>query len=166
MKILLTEARLKELLEYNPLTGLFIRLTNSRGKNSRIGDIAGCLDKNDGYINISIDNKGYRAHRLAILYTKGEFPKYLVDHENGIKHDNRLINLRIGNSSENMQNQTKAMITNSSGFLGVGVHKNGTFKAGIKINGKPKHLGYFKTPELAHAAYIEAKRKLHPFGVL
>jgi hypothetical protein len=34
------------------------------------------------------------------------------------------------------------------------------FKSLIRVNGKLMHLGYFKTEEEAHQAYLDAKNKL------
>lgn len=42
----------------------------------------------------------------------------------------------------------------------------GRWIAQIQTNGARKYLGLHDTPELAHAAYLEAKRELHPFGVI
>lgn len=51
---MLTSARAHELLFYNPNTGLLIRRTcNKRGKN--IGDVAGSLNKNDGYWYVQVE---------------------------------------------------------------------------------------------------------------
>jgi hypothetical protein len=52
-----------------------------------------------------------------------------------------------------------------SGFLGVSLHKKtGLWRARITINQVEKTIGYFKTPELAHSAYLAEKKILHPFG--
>jgi hypothetical protein len=32
------------------------------------------------------------------------------------------------------------------------------------LNGKTKSLGYYKTPEEAHQAYIDGKKKFHTFN--
>lgn len=58
----LTQKRLKELLYYNPGTGIFIRLINA-GSRSRKGDIAGGPD-GDGYRIIYIDGKPIGPHGL------------------------------------------------------------------------------------------------------
>jgi hypothetical protein len=93
--------------------------------------------------------------------------KKQLDHINGIKRDNRIENLREATDSENQQNQKKPPAHNTSGFLGVTKYKrNGKWVAGIKLNGKRINLGYFDTPEAAHAAYLQKKKELHPFQTL
>ena len=62
----------------------------------------------------------------------------------------------------NAQNQRKAQKRNQTRLLGVSWHKGRSmWQAGIRYQGKFKYLGLFTTPEEAHQAYIEAKRKLH-----
>lgn len=85
-----------------------------------------------------------------------------IDHINGNGFDNRRANLRVVCRSVNAQNQKRARVNNKCGLLGVCWNKqNKRWKACIWLDAISKHLGYFDTPELAHAAYIEAKRKLH-----
>ncbi|HDR2785777.1 TPA: HNH endonuclease, partial [Enterobacter sichuanensis] len=81
---------LKRLFFYDHETGNFYRLKSIR--NLRKGDIAGSLNKS-GYIEIYINSKRYRAHRLAIFYMTGRWPK-AVDHKNRIRNDNRWCNIR------------------------------------------------------------------------
>jgi hypothetical protein len=156
---MLTQDYLKTFVHYDPETGIFTWIKNP-SKNS------GWIDCN-GYIRIEISCKKYMAHRLAWLYMTGSFPKKHIDHINGIPSDNRLINLRECNQSENMQNLKKAQINNKSGFLGVSFYKPfNKFMSRICINKKQKFLGYFDTPEEAHEKYLEAKRKLHLFNTI
>jgi len=89
--MILRKERLREILDYNPLTGLF-NYKVSRG-NKKAGSIAGSLHKDNGYIQIRIDGKLYYAHKLAVLYTLGKFPEDPVKHLNSIKDDNRWENL-------------------------------------------------------------------------
>jgi len=96
----LTQERLKQLLTYNPDTGVFTR-NSSRGC-AKIGTVTGTLD--GGYIRIKIDSKKYLAHRLAVLYMSGSFPEEMTDHINHDKIDNRYVNLRCVSSVENCQN--------------------------------------------------------------
>lgn len=51
--------------------------------------------------------------------------------------------------------------TNATGLLGVSKADSRGFRARIFYAGKETHLGTFKTPEDAHAAYLAAKRRLH-----
>lgn len=90
---MITQQRLKELFEYTPDTGLFIR--KIRVGNQIAGNIAGSLKK-DGYVYIKIDSKPYKAHRLAFLYMEGYMPEE-VDHINRDCSDNRWCNLRASN---------------------------------------------------------------------
>jgi len=84
-----------------------------------------------------------------------------VDHKNRDGLDNRRDNLRLATTSQNQQNCTRRP-TNTSGFKGVCWHKEKKkWHARIMVNGKSHNLGYFMTPEGAHAAYSEASACLH-----
>jgi hypothetical protein len=112
----------------------------------------------NGYIIIRIDNVLYLAHRLAWLYMTGSWPPAQIDHINRSRADNRWENLRAVSNTENAWNRTAP--SNKSGFTGVR-RENNKWLAEIKVNYKPIRLGLFETPEAAHTAYLEAKRKLH-----
>lgn len=152
-----TQERLKELLRYDRETGIFTWL-KSNNNYVKPGDVAGWPRK--GYTDICVDGVGYRAHCLAWLYMTGAWPAVEVDHKNGIKSDNRWNNLRETTHAVNMQNLRAPSKRNTTGFLGVSRWKE-KFKADIRVNGRTKYLGLFETPELAHAAYLLAKRKHH-----
>lgn len=157
----ITQERLKELFNYDSETGLFERLTH-RGGMGAVGRIAGNVQPS-GYVRITVDYKKYYAHRLAWLYVYGVWPTNEIDHRDTIKHHNWISNLRDATKKQNLQNQIKAHKSNkSSGLLGVSFEKRrGKFRATIGINGKNRSLGRFETAELAHAAYIAAKRIHH-----
>jgi hypothetical protein len=154
----LTQYRLRELLNYNPETGVFTWLTKT-ARRIHIGDIAGCKTTK-GYLVVSIDYRLYFAHRLAFLYMTGASPNSQIDHIDGNRANNRFENLRDVSRSVNLQNTKRASKNNKTGLLGVGRCAN-RFRSTIQVSGKPLHLGMFATPELAHAAYIEAKRIHH-----
>lgn len=157
--MLLTQLTLQELLSYDCDTGIFTRTISTNNKWG-IGRVAGSINKK-GYIKINLNGKKYFAHRLAWLYVYGVWPENQIDHKDTIKHHNWISNLRNVTNSENMQNQIKAKCHNKTGFLGVSLHPHGKYTAQIVIGGRKKHIGQFLTPELAHAAYIEAKRVHH-----
>ena len=125
----------------------------------RIGDAAGSLN-GDGYYRVKLGGKTYLTHRLIWLYTHGVWPVNELDHINGDKQDNRIENLRDVTRSENLQNLRKPLSNNQTGVLGVGFSR-GSYKARIKTDGVPTHLGSFATAALAGAAYVNAKRQHH-----
>ena len=160
----LTQARLKELVHYDPDTGVFTwRITQGRCK---AGAVAGTRSTGD-YWTIRVDRHRYSAHRLAFLYMAGKWPDDVVDHVNGMRNDNRWSNLREATRAENMQNMRRARVDNRVGLLGAAWDKHANkWLARIKLNGKQRHIGYFATAEAAHAAYLTAKAELHPFSTL
>lgn len=154
-----TQERLKEVLSYDPKTGIFtwkIRTSN----RIRVGDVAGCHDTHYGYVLIGIDGVVYSAHQLAVLYVTGVFPVE-VDHENGNRKDNRFDNLRDCEHSQNQKNVRKPK-HNTSGFKGVHYHReSGLWRARICADGRHHSLGLHSTKELAHAAYREGAVRHH-----
>ena len=150
---------LRKSLDYNSETGEF-RWKVSAGR-VRAGSPAGTVQPN-GRLYIQFQGKLYFAHRLAWLLTYGKWPDEMIDHLDGNPLNNRISNLRDVSRSVNNQNQREAGSDNSTGFLGVSFPKRaGKFRSRIMLNGKLKHLGYFPTAELAHAAYLAAKREIH-----
>lgn len=151
--------RVRELLDYNPATGIFTRRTD-RGQR-KAGSIAGTPRKNS-YIAVSVDNVRYLAHRVAWLYVYGKWPDHQIDHIDGDRANNRIENLRDVLRTVNQQNQKRPQWNNKVGMLGViyDARRNG-YIARIFVNGRGIHLGQFPTAELAQAAYIGAKRAVH-----
>lgn len=154
----LTQARLKELLHYDPETGIFTYKLRFAHR-IRVGDPVTSTNDN-GYLRLCLRYKKYYLHRLAWLYMTGEWPLFQIDHKNTIRADNRWDNLREATNKFNNENRRSAHRTSISGLLGVRKRKN-KFLARIFADGKERHLGAFDTPELAHAAYVDAKRQLH-----
>ena len=159
-KIPLTQARLKELVNYDPETGIFTWRLGRVG--CRAGAVAGSRHK-AGYWQVGIDRKIYLLHRLAFQYMTGELPADQVDHINGVRTDTRWCNLRPVTSWENKHNIGGPPAHNTSGCLGVYWHKaRRRWIAEIKLNGRKHHRGQFLTREEAAAAYLAAKDNLHP----
>jgi len=161
----ISQEELKQDLRYDPDTGHFWWLCQHKcGSSRRLNRPAGTLDNLSGYIQISINSKYYRAHRLAWLYQTGDWPIYQVDHINGVRSDNRWCNLREATRLQNMQNQ-KITTRNQSGFPGVswlnGAEK---WRASIQLNNKFIYLGFYDDPLEAYFVYWLAKQKLHTFN--
>lgn len=154
----LTADQLKEVLEYDSLTGKFKR--KLQAGSAVPGDAAGSPNGN-GRLRILVLGKKYYAHRLAFLYMTGKFPTDEVDHINLDPTDNRFENLR---ESTHWQNQWNKPVTsaNRSGFKGVHFsQKDRVWYANIWANKKRFGLGSFKDPAEAHAAYVAAAIKYH-----
>jgi hypothetical protein len=156
---MITQQKLKELLNYNQDTGIFTwnkRLSSRAG----IGDVAGCKNIK-GYIYIGIDKVCYKAHRLAWLYVYGYIPKKQIDHINGNPSDNKITNLREVTVYQNALNQKKAK-NNTSGIKGISVcKKTNKWHVRITVNGKRKSLGLFDDLDLAELVINEARLKYH-----
>lgn len=153
-KPVLSAARLRELLHYNPITGVFTRLLVFGG-GRQIGDVAGFVNK-CGYRVIGVEGKKYSAHHLAWLYMTGEWPTAEhMDHKNLNKSDNRWENLREATCSQNKAN-IRARADNTSGWKGVTAYK-GKWMAQARRKGvKRGYLGLFDCPAAAHFAYAVA----------
>jgi len=156
---MLTQKRLKHLLDYDPVTGVFV--WKVRASNSvSVGAVAGCMDTGK-YCVIVVDKTLYKAHRLVWLYMTGKMPCGQVDHINGVRNDNRLVNLREASHGENQRNALKRA-DNTSGYKGVSWHTaSGKWRADIKVDGTGSYLGLFARVEDAAAAYAKASARLH-----
>lgn len=154
----LTQEYLKSIINYDEISGIFTWKVQ-KGKRVKIGDIAGCLDKNKKYLKFNIDRKSYLTHRLAWLYVYGEFPKNMIDHINGIKSDNRIENLREATRAENNWNTPKRK-TNTTGYKCV-YEESGKFVARCSINGTKFYLGRFDLAEDASNSFIEFSKIHH-----
>jgi hypothetical protein len=159
-----TAEKLRQVFSYDCDTGVFVRKISGSNRakvGSPSGSSNGC-----GYITLNIDGKNVLAHRMAWLYVNGELPKHGIDHINGDRADNRLVNLRDVPQLVNAQNRRKASPNNrSTGLLGAYRQLHG-FTSHIRVKGKQMHLGSFKTAADAHHAYVAAKRVLHEGNTL
>jgi hypothetical protein len=91
---MITVARLKELLSYDPDSGVF-RWRVDRGPSgfaAKAGTVAGCIDQ-QGYRIMSVDGFKGCAHQFAWLYMTGERPPRRLTHWNRDRDDNRWSNI-------------------------------------------------------------------------
>jgi hypothetical protein len=144
------QARLQELVTYDEATGIFTA-KKSVG-NVAAGSVRGNKDA-VGYLRFSVDGVQRLSHVLAWVYVYGKQPDGCIDHINGIKDDNRIANLRDVTASQNSHN---VPITATTGVS----QKRKLFRAKLTIDGKRQHIGYYRTREEAHSAYLKEKNKL------
>jgi hypothetical protein len=153
---LLTQEYLKSILDYDLDTGVFTWKVN-KSKTAKAGDVAGW--SYNGYREIEINNKKYKAHRLAWLYVYGEMPKNLIDHVDGNRSNNKISNLREATYQTNSENY-KTPQTNKSGVKNVSWYKNlNKWVVSISVKQTGKTIGYFDDLELAELVAIEARNK-------
>ena len=106
----------------------------------------------NGYVGGSLNYKYVSAHRVIWKLMTGDDAE-IVDHINGVKHDNRFENLRSVSYSENNRNR-RVNKNSTSGTLGVHFAKRtGKWTAYITI-------GSFDTKEEAVAARKAAQEFL------
>jgi len=162
----LTAQRLRELLNYDPETGVFTWRVRRRSFAARatVGAIAGSQHGN-GYIEIGIDGYSYYAHRLAWLHMYGEWPENSIDHIDRCRANNAWKNLRQATYKQNQENRS-VRADSGSGLKGVKLLPSGRWRAQIKHNFVPIHIGVYDTPEQAAAARAEAERMLFTHGAL
>lgn len=153
----------RSILDYDPLTGIFHwkwRTDIRERYNARLAGAVAGTKRSDGYIEITIKNIRYKAHRLAWLMVKNEWPPDQIDHWNTIKSDNRFSNLRLATNLENQGNRGPSK-NNKSGFKGVSrlPGRRPKWHAAIRHGGKRVSLGNHPSPEAASAAYLAASVK-------
>lgn len=155
----LDAARAREVWTYDPVTGV-LRWRTKVAMKIVVGSVAGSPNA-DGHLRIKLAGKEYYAHRIAWLMTSGSWPAETIDHINGVRDDNRLVNLREASRFQQVCNRV-AQRNNAQGLKGVHFAKReGRYRATIRRNGRCRHLGLFDTPEEAHAAYAAAAASLH-----
>lgn len=155
----LTRKELKRQLQYDNINGLFIRKI-SNSNFVKIGSIAGTKTE-AGYINITVNNKIYLAHRLAWLYEHGYLPENDIDHKDRIKHHNWITNLREVSRTCNSRNIGNIK-TNTSGVKGVSWFPDTKkWKAYLFLANKQKSLGHYNNFDNAVCARLAGEQCLN-----
>lgn len=160
----ISHARLLQLLSYDPDSGLFTRLKDfGKGRRYKAGEVAGCLDKHEGYVRIKLDGRHYWAHRLAWFYVHGEWPQHDIDHKDQIRHHNWFSNLRAVTRAENLQNQIQATARSKSGVRGVFWDSaRCKWRVCISVGNKNKDVGRYDHLHEAVQARADAVKRHHP----
>lgn len=152
----LTAQRLRELLDYDPLTGNFTWAIGRPG--ARKGDRAGCTDKKYGYICIKVDRVLHRAHRLAYLWMIGQWPDATIDHKDRKRHNNSWVNIRPATRKQNQENLPLDP-RNTSGHRGVHwCKKDRLWIASIGHHGKKYVLGRSPAIDAAIRMRLDGER--------
>jgi hypothetical protein len=160
-----TAQRVRELLDYDPISGLFTWKARAEGSSKRVaywnrrwaGKKTVNIDSR-GYVNLIIYKRRFKAHRVAWLYVYGEWPNGEIDHIDGRRANNAIANLRLATASQNQQNKTVKLA--SSGYRGVRKQYR-KWRADIKFGGTSVYLGLFDTADKASAAYAAAAAEYH-----
>ena len=160
-KPLPTQEELLAKFSYSVVTGNLYH-KKSRHK-SRVGAVAGSTASHK-YRNVCVGSTQYKAHRIIWMLVTGEDPgECEVDHKDGDPLNNAWHNLRLATRNQNQYNK-KTCSHSSTGLKGVVAEPRNTnrpWTALITLDGVRKRLGYFPTPEEAHAAYCKAAAELH-----
>jgi hypothetical protein len=159
--VMLTQTCLRELLDYDPITGVFrYRKSSRRGWS---GKVAGSIKPgtSGGYRLIVVDGERFRASRLAWLYMTGTWPDEDVDHIDRNRSNDVWSNLRLATRSQNMANG-HIRSTNTSGYRGVTWdERTGKWRAQVVHNYRNFYCGLHDTPEQAAQARDAKAVKLH-----
>ena len=147
---------IKSFLYYDLDTGIFTWIKH-HFKNL-VGKRAGRTNSN-GYRQISINDKMYYEHILAVFYVTGKWPENDVDHKDRVRSNNKWLNLRPATKTQNNHNIIVRK-NNKLGIKGVSkIAKNGKYKSTNKNKWKSYFIGNtFDNPEEAGKIY-EAKAK-------
>jgi hypothetical protein len=151
-----SQGRLRELLEYDESTGVFI-WKNPVARRCKRGDLAG-NPLPSGYWQIAVDSRHCYAHRLAWIYIHGYLSSE-IDHIDGDRANNRICNLRPCTRSQNVAN-TDLRIDNQSGVRGVSWdNSKKRWRAQIKC-GSHRWASRFASKGEAYLAYCREYERL------
>lgn len=155
----LTAEQARDLFRYEPETGLLYWRATGKGR----GDISlpAVRLNGHGYWIVCVNYRRYRAHRVIWLMERGEWPAHELDHINGDRADNRMVNLREVTTSQNQMNRRKAK-NNTSGVTGVSWHSIGKkWAVELWVRGRKRYFGLHEDLEFAELVSSEARRKYH-----
>jgi len=146
-------------LSYSAYTGNLVYTQDQHIKKK--GSLAGSI--HNGYVRIGIvlpsSKKTMLAHIIIWYIIHGYFPENLLDHRNGVGHDNRLDNLRETSQSCNIKN-SKVRDKNIYGVTGISWHKS-TRKFQVHIQAAKEkfvHLGCYNSLQKATEARYQAEK--------
>ena len=158
---------LKECFDYDPEPGSlmwrqrplkhFCDSQTAKIWNTRYAGKSAGSTNSLGYrrVGLTVDGRLFQLYRYRIAWAimTGAWPETQIDHEDDNRADDRWAKLRPTDNSRR--------IHATAALTGKGVVRRRKYwRAYIKANGKHVHLGCFPTYKAAHAAYLEAKKRL------
>lgn len=99
-----------------------------------------------GYLRGNINKQAFLAHRVVWKLVRGIEPPPIIDHVNGIPHDNRIENLRAASASQNAQNGTRSGVSFDT--------ESGKWRVRVTEAGKRRSVGRFES----RAAAMQARK--------
>lgn len=170
-----TPAQVRQLLDYDPATGVLTwrarsagwfagakypgeRLANTFNKQFAGAEAFACRNAT-GYRYAKLMGRNQMGHRVAFAHYHGVWPEGEIDHINGIRDDNRISNLREASRSLNMRNTRSAR-----GYKFMTDGRRAPWVAYIRDGGKNIRLGGFETEAEAASARARAEKK-YGYGV-
>ena len=153
----------RRIFDYDKATGILSRRVRIGGA-SRAGLRLGHYSRKR-YLRTCYKGHCIQLHRLVWFYQNGEWPKNQIDHINGVKDDNRWMNLRLASNSQNKMN-SDVRADSATQVKGVTIDRRSIrparpFRAHICVDGKRTWLGYFSSIEEAKAARLAAEPIFH-----
>lgn len=143
---------LRKKVVYDPSTGLL--LSTSRMKQP--------ARNSQGYICFRIEGQYCAGHRIAwaLYYGTPPDPSMEIDHINGNRSDNRIVNLRLVTQAENLRNKNTYKNC-KHGYPGILLEKGRAkcWRAQIGINGTVIKVGSFRCKTAAIFARKAAEIK-------
>lgn len=135
-----------EFLDYNKDTGVFLwkkkpKMVN-RPTKCNPGMEAGSLHRS-GYKTMTINKKHIQLHRLAWVLCNGRIQTEMIDHINGVRHDNRLANLRLATRSQNLHNSNPKKCSTTKIKNVQWDSDSGKWRVRVRVNGTRHHVGRF-----------------------
>lgn len=156
---MITQELLNDLFCWDRDSGRFFWKNPPKNHGELKNKEAGFLTRK-GYWVITINTKRYKRGRLCFFMEFGRFPYPCVDHKNGIRHDDRLNNLRESSITENAWNHSNRK--KKSGLpMGVRLTSNGKYLARIKVNKTSYSLGAYETIQEALNIYKQKRKEFY-----
>lgn len=162
----LEQAVIQQYFNYNPVDGkLYNKISRSM---ARAGNESASMRKEHRYRTLFFQGKFYTEHCVIWNLHYGNIPDgYSIDHINGNRSDNRLINLRCIPHRYNMQNQKLSKNKSYSRIPGVLYEaRTNKYRVRLMVDGSYKSFGYFEDVKHAEDHCIQMRREYYPGNTL